>query len=150
MAGTFTFLGLHFIFSTKSRVPFLDHSIKDRLHKYLGGIIRELKGHPIEINSMPDHVHLYVHMPKDISISVFMQKLKANSSKWIHDTFPEKIKFSWQEGYGAFTVSPSIEAKVIEYIRHQEEHHRVKSFKEELVEFLKANKIEFDERYIWK
>ena len=150
MAGTFTFLGMHFVFSTKNRIPLIDNTMNERLYAYIGGIIRELSGKLIEINSMPEHIHFYAYMPKTVSVSKFMEIIKANSSKWVHDTFPNKDKFGWQDGYGAFSVSKSAEDTVIQYIRNQQEHHRNKSFQEEFIDFLKKYGIEYDENYIWK
>ncbi len=126
MAGTFTFLGTHFVFSTKNRIPLISIDIKDRLCSYIGGIIKELGGILIEINAMPEHIHFYVYMPKTIAVSKFMEIVKANSSKWVHTTFPKKNDFGWQDGYGAFSVSKSSEEKVIQYIRDQQHHHRKK------------------------
>lgn len=138
------------MFSTKNRVPLLDNTIRERLFSYIGGIIREIGGKLIEINSMPEHIHFYAYMPKTVSISKFMEIVKANSSKWVHDSFPNKDKFGWQDGYGAFSVSKSAEDTVIQYIRNQQEHHRKKSFQEEFIEFLNKHGIEYDENYLWK
>ena len=150
MAGTFTFLGIHFVFSTKNRIPTISNDINDRLCAYIGGITKELGGILIEINTMPEHIHFYVYMSKTISVSKFMEIVKANSSKWIHVTFPEKKDFGWQDGYGAFSVSKSSEKQVIQYIRDQQSHHRKISFQEEFVGFLNKYNIEYDEKYIWK
>ena len=150
MAGTFTFLGMHFVFSTKNRVPLLGNTICERLFPYIGGIIREIGGKLIEINSMPDHIHFYAYMPKTVSVSKFMEIVKANSSKWIHGSFPNNEKFGWQDGYGAFSVSKSAEDTVIQYIRNQQEHHCKKTFQEEFIEFLNKHGVEYDENYIWK
>jgi len=94
VAGTFTFLAMYFVFSTKNRVPLLDNIIYERLFSYIGGIIRELGGRLIEINAMPEHIHFYVYMPKTVSVSKFIKIVKANASKWIHDSFPNKDKFA--------------------------------------------------------
>lgn len=150
MAGTFTNIAIHFVFSTKNRSSWIDERIRERLHDYMGGIVRELKGRQIAVNSVADHVHLYVYVPKTVSISEFMGKVKGSSSKWISATFPGFEDFSWQEGYGAFSVSKSNEKKVIEYIQRQQAHHHKKGFQEEFVEFLKANEISYDEKYVWK
>jgi putative transposase len=150
MAGTFTFLGIHFVFSTKNRIPLIPNDIKDRLCAYIGGITRELGGILIEINAMPEHIHFYVYMPKTVAVSKFMEIVKANSSKWVHTTFPEKRDFGWQDGYGAFSVSKSSEEKVIQYIRDQQHHHRKKSFQEEFIDMLNKYDIAYDEKYIWK
>ncbi len=150
MAGTFTFLGTHFVFSTKNRIPLISNDIKDRLCSYIGGIIKELGGILIEINTMPEHIHFYVYIPKTVSVSKFMEIIKANSSKWIHTTFPKRQDFGWQDGYGAFSVSKSSEEKVIQYIRNQQHHHREKSFQEEFIDMLNKYHIEYNEKYIWK
>ena len=150
MAGTFTFLGTHFVFSTKNRIPLISNDIKDRLCSYIGGIIKELGGILIEINTMPEHIHFYVYIPKTVSVSKFMEIVKANSSKWIHTTFPKRQDFGWQDGYGAFSVSKSSEEKVIQYIRNQQHHHREKSFQEEFIDMLNKYHIEYNEKYIWK
>lgn len=150
MAGTFTFIGMHFVFSTKSRLPLIDNTMNERLYAYIGGIIRELGGILIEINAMPEHIHFYTYMPKTVSVAKFMEIVKANSSKWIHDMFPSKDNFGWQDGYGAFSVSKSSEDMVIQYIRNQQEHHRKKSFQEEFIDFLNKYGVEYNENYIWK
>jgi putative transposase len=150
MAGTFTFLGTHFVFSTKNRIPLIFNDISDRLYSYIGGIIKELGGILIEINAMPEHIHFYTYVPKTVSVSKFMEIVKANSSKWVHTTFPEKKDFGWQDGYGAFSVSKSSEKKVIQYIRDQQHHHRKTSFQEEFIDILNKYGIEYDEKYIWK
>jgi putative transposase len=150
LAGTFTFLGIHFVYSTKNRIPTISNDINGRLCAYIGGIIKELGGILIEINTMPEHIHFNVYIPKTISVSKFMEIVKANSSKWVHDTFPEKKDFGWQDGYGAFSVSKSSEKKVIQYIQDQQNHHRKMSFQEEFVGFLNKYNIEYDEKYIWK
>ncbi len=150
MAGTFTFLGTHFVFSTKNRIPLIFNDINDRLCSYIGGIIKELGGILIEIHAMPEHIHFYAYMPKTVSVSKFMEIVKANSSKWVRTTFPEKKDFRWQDGYGAFSVSKSSEKKVIQYIRDQKHHHRKRSFQEEFIDILNKYGIEYDEKYIWK
>ena len=150
MADTFTFLGTHFVFSTKNRTPLIFNDINDRLCAYIGGIIKELSGILIEINAVPEHIHFYAYMPKTISVSKFMEIVKANSSKWIHTTFQDKKDFGWQDGYGAFSVSKSSEKGMIQYIRNQQHHHRKRSFQEEFIDLLDKYGIEYDEKYIWK
>ncbi len=150
MAGTFTFLGTHFVFSTKNRTPLISNDIKDRLCSYIGGIIKELDGILIEINTMPEHIHFYVYMPKTVAVSKFMEIVKANSSKWVHTTFPKKSDFGWQVGYGAFSVSKSSEEKVIQYIRDQQHHHSKRSFQDEFIDMLNKYDISYDDKYIWK
>lgn len=98
---------------------------------------------------MFDHVHLYASLPSTISIADFVNVVKSNSSRWVHESFATRKGFAWQEGYGAFSVSKSEEKNVIRYIRNQHEHHAKRSFKDEFVEFLIQNKLEYDEKYLW-
>ena len=104
----------------------------------------------ISPGGMFDHIHLYVSMPSTISIADFVNAVKANSSRWIHESSSRMRGFAWQEGYGAFSVSKSEESKVVRYISNQEEHHRKRTFKEELTALLEKHGIEYDKRYIWK
>ena len=99
----------------------------------------------VEIGGVEDHVHILFTLPTTLSISKAVQLLKGNSSKWIHETFPEQRMFEWQEGYGAFSISVSGVETTVDYIRRQEEHHRKRNFKEELVEFLKKHNQAYDE-----
>jgi putative transposase len=148
MAHTFTNLLLHLIFSTKNREPVLDPEVKPRLFPYLGGIIQELGGRPVLINGLADHVHILAILPATASISDVLRTLKANSSRWIHETFPALSGFAWQTGYGAFSVSESNREAVRRYIEDQDAHHQKMTFLEELVIFLKKHNIVYDERYI--
>lgn len=150
MAGTFTSLHYHLVFSTKDRFPFIHADLQERLYEYLGGIIRSEKGVLLEAGGMPDHIHLLVRLPPLPAISDWMRIIKSKSSGWVHDNFLEKSKFGWQEGYGAFTVGRSDLDRVADYIRNQAEHHRSRTFKEEFLRFLEAHEIEYDERFIWK
>jgi putative transposase len=104
------------------------------------------QGHPLEIGGVADHVHILFSWRTDEAISVLARNLKANSSRWIHETFPDLREFSWQEGYAIFSVSESLSERVSEYIRGQPEHHRKKTFQEELVEFLRAHRVDYDEK----
>ncbi|MFA6135365.1 MAG: IS200/IS605 family transposase [Phycisphaerae bacterium] len=138
----------HIVFSTKDRRPFLDEACLPRIIDYLGGIIRNLKGQMLAGNGVPDHIHLAVIVHPTIAVSEFINKLKSNSSGWIHETFAELKAFGWQDGYSSFTVSRSILPKVIEYIRGQQAHHKTKTFEEELLALLKKHGIAYDERYV--
>ena len=149
MAGTFHNLKFHLIFSTKQREPWLTGEIPLRVHDYLGGIIRSENGAVLEIGGVADHVHILFGWRTDEALSVLVRNLKANSSRWIHETFPAMRGFAWQEGYSVFSVSESQVDKVRNYIQGQAEHHRVKPFKEELLEFLRAHNVRFEERYVF-
>ena len=116
----------------------------------MGGTIRGLKGHSIEIGGVEDHVHLLVNLPPAIALSDAVRDIKANASKWVDDNHLTKDGFEWQKGYGAFTVSYSNIETVREYIRNQQKHHQVRTFREEYIEFLKRHGIEFEERYLFE
>ena len=149
MAHTYTNLLTHVIFSTKERKPLIDTELKPRLCSYMGGIIRELHGMALGINGTVDHLHLLVALPPDLAVADALRVLKTNTSRWVHEEWPHRRTFSWQAGYGAFSVSQSNIGAVMRYIAGQEEHHQKVSFKEEYLEFLKRHGIEYDERYIW-
>ena len=138
----------HIVFSTKRREPWLTAAIRPRIHRYLGGAIREEKGIALIVNGTADHVHILAKLRQDKAISKLIGELKANSSGWISRTFREAAGFEWQEGYGAFTVSESMLSKVYRYIERQEEHHRSVSFLDEFKVLLKAHGLPFDERYL--
>jgi putative transposase len=149
MAKSYTNLIYHIVFSTKDRRPLITAELKPRLYEYIGGTIRGLGGISLAINGVADHVHVLAKLRPDKALSAVLRDLKANSSGWMHDVFPDMQDFSWQNGYGAFTVSASQIAKVQKYIAEQEIHHAKKTFRDEFVGLLVANEIEFDEKYLW-
>jgi len=132
---------MHCVFSTKERHPFLTPVIRERLWPYLGGIARENKMKALAIGGVANHVHLLLSLPTTLSISKAMQLLKGNSSKWLRETFPglRRDDFAWQEGFGSFSIGVSGVEDTVHYIQTQEEHHRRKSFGEELEIFLKKH-----------
>ena len=140
---------IHCTFSTKDRYPAIDSELESRLWPYLGGIAKENRMKALAIGGTADHLHALLSLPGMMSFSRAVQLIKGGSSKWIHDTFANQKKFSWQEGYGAFSVSVSQAPKTIAYINNQKEHHRKKSFDEEFLELLKKHGIEFDPRYVF-
>jgi len=150
MAHTFTNLLTHIIFSTKDRMPTLEPNLKERLFPYMGGILSELGATPILINGPTDHVHILAVLPAKLSVAEILNKVKSNSSGWVHKTFPGRSTFAWQIGYAAFGVNPSQKPTALDYLGNQEEHHRKISFKEEFVTFLKKHEIEYDEKYLWE
>ncbi|HKP36181.1 MAG TPA: IS200/IS605 family transposase [Pyrinomonadaceae bacterium] len=147
MSRTFTNLLTHLIFGTKDREPFIDSDTRAELHAYLGGLTRELNGKAYGINGTEDHVHMLVSLPPVVSVSDALRFLKSNSSGWVHDKWPRK-SFSWQPGFGAFSVSKSNVPDVLGYIANQESHHRKRTFREEYLDFLRKHEIAFDERYL--
>jgi putative transposase len=141
-------LHYHLVFSTKERAPLINAEIRERVHAYLGGVIRGEGGVALDVGGTADHVHLMVGLKATHCLADVLRTLKGDSSRWIHDEM-RVPKFEWQEGYGAFTVSSSNVAAVREYVRDQERHHRKRSFQEEYREFLAKHEIAFDERYLW-
>ena len=135
----------HCVFATKGREPSLTPEIRERLWPYLGGIARENGMKALAIGGVADHVHLLLSLPATISVSKAMQLIKGNSSKWIHETFPAVRPFSWQEGYGAFSIGISGVDETCAYIRSQEEHHRTRTYREEVITFLHRHGLHFDD-----
>lgn len=134
MSHTYTNLLTHFVFSTKDRSPLITKEITPELFAYLGGLAKELKGKAIAIGGMDNHVHLLISLPPTVSTSDAMRFIKANSSKWLGDKFG--TPFSWQIGYGAFSVSRSNVDAVAKYIQNQEEHHKKFDFRGEFFEVI--------------
>ncbi|HZZ78961.1 MAG TPA: IS200/IS605 family transposase [Gemmataceae bacterium] len=149
MANTYTCLYYHIIFSTKNRHPWINPDIEQRVWEYLGGIARQHDMKALKVGGVEDHVHIVVSMRPPVAVSHAVQMFKGNSSRWIHETLPNLRAFSWQDGYGAFTVNKSQLPEVIEYVANQREHHRKRTFQEEYCAFLKMHGIEYDERYVW-
>ncbi|MFZ5430446.1 MAG: IS200/IS605 family transposase [Bacteroidota bacterium] len=150
MPNTYTQIHIHAVFAVQDRISLIHKSWKDELYKYISGIIKK-NGHKIiVIDGMPDHIHLFFGMRPAQSLSDLMQDIKGDSSKWINNMRFIKGRFSWQEGYGAFSYSKSHINNVIEYIRNQEIHHRKRSFIEEYIDFLEKYEVPYDERYIFK
>jgi len=145
MAHTATNVLIHFIFSTRQRAPMITSEIEADLHSYLGGIVREIGGVALCINGIADHVHLLVRMPSTHSSADVIRLVKANSSRWVHERWPQFKNFAWQAGYGAFSVSESAAEPVRQYILQQRQHHSKRSFQEEFVVLLKRNHITVDE-----
>jgi putative transposase len=147
MASTYLSLHYHLVFSTKNRESLIGQDWRARLHEYLGGTIRGLGGFPEGVGGVTDHVHLLVGLKATHCLSDVMRELKKTSSTWVHDQIGLRA-FAWQEGYAAFTVSATARAAVKSYVGRQEEHHRVRSFREELVEMLQKAGVEYDPRYL--
>lgn len=147
MASTYLSLHYHLVFSTKNRLPLITAEWRERLHEYLGGTVNGLGGFSQGVGGTDDHVHLLVGLKATHCLADFMRELKKASSVWVRDEVGVR-DFAWQEGYGAFTVSPTARPMVRQYIAHQEQHHAVKSYREELIDFLQHAGVEFDERYL--
>jgi REP element-mobilizing transposase RayT len=141
-------LHYHLVFSIKNRVPAITPEIELRLWEYLGGLVRGIGGTPIQIGGVEDHVHLLVTLRQEPALSTMLRDIKAGSSGWVHEEFPNARDFWWQTGYGAFTVSHSNIDAVKAYIVNQKEHHKKLSFQDEFRRLLEKHGIEFDEEYL--
>ena len=148
MPSTHLSLHFHVVFSTKNREPRISTEWRDRLHAYLGGVARTSGAIPEAIGGVADHVHLLLGLPATARLADVVRDIKAVSSKWMHEEACDRA-FAWQEGYGAFTVSPSHREIVRNYIARQEEHHRKRTFQEEYLELLQRCGVDSDERYLW-
>jgi REP element-mobilizing transposase RayT len=116
----------------------------------MGGIIKEKGGIALIINGVADHVHILAKMRPDRSVSQLLSDIKSRSSGWVHRTVPDRVRFAWQTGYGAFTVSQSQAGRVSQYIANQEAHHRQMPFKDELRGLLRKHGVEIDEELLWQ
>jgi REP element-mobilizing transposase RayT len=141
---------VHIVFSTKNRQPFLnDRAFRERLHAYLKGICDNQGSPSLRVGGVEDHVHVLCRLSKTLDVATLIRELKRDSSKWIKDENPQLADFYWQQGYGAFSVSPSHVDPLSEYIISQEQHHRRETFQDEFRRLCKKYGIEIDERYVW-
>lgn len=140
---------MHIIFSTKNRMRYIKPHRQPDIFSYLGGLCNEKKCQVIKVGGYEDHIHILCLLNKNIALIELIKFVKSYSSKWIKTKYPELELFSWQEGYGAFSINPLQTDAVIEYIENQERHHNQVSFQDELIYFLKKYKYDYDERYLW-
>ena len=150
MANTYTQIYIQYVFAVQNRISLIKNEWKDELYKYMTGIINQHEHKLLSIGGMTDHIHALVSMHPKQAPSDLMYELKRSSSLWINENKFVFGKFSWQEGFGAFSYSQSQISRVSKYIENQETHHKKKTFREEYLDFLKAFNIEFDERYVYK
>lgn len=150
MPGTFSQIYIQIVFAVKGRENLISNSWKDELHKYIAGIIKAKDQKPIIVNGMPDHIHAFVGLRPSMSISDLVRDIKNNSSNFINERKLVSGKFSWQEGYGAFSYAHSQIETVYNYILNQEEHHKTKNFREEYIGFLKKFEVAYDEKYLFE
>jgi putative transposase len=138
---------VHLVFSTKNRQPFLAADLRKRTFGYLGATLNAIDCPVVSTGGVADHVHLLFVLGRTIALSKVVEEVKKESSKWAKENI--HASFYWQNGYGAFSVSPSNVEQVKSYIENQEEHHRTMTFQEEFLELLRRHEIEWDERYVW-
>lgn len=140
---------IHIIFSTKHRMPLIKEPVQTDLYKYIGGICNNMECYPLKIGGYTDHVHILCLLSKKIALMKLLEETKSHSSKWMKTKGDALKQFYWQDGYGAFSVSPAQVDIVKAYIENQAEHHRKKTFQEEYRSFLNKYNVEYDERYVW-
>ena len=150
MANTYTQIYLHVVFAVEGRQNLIAPAHNDELQKYITGIVTAQKHKLIAINNMPDHLHLLVGLRPDAALSDLVRDVKAGSSKFVNEKHWLVGRFSWQEGFGAFSYSRSQLGTVIRYIENQPKHHAKKSFREEYLEMLEKFGVEYDPRYVFK
>jgi REP element-mobilizing transposase RayT len=150
MANTYTQIYIHVVFAVEGRQNLIPPEHHDELQKFITGIVSAQKQKLIAINNMPDHLHLLIGLRPDSSLSDLVRDVKAGSSKFIKEKRWVAGRFSWQEGFGAFSYSRSQLGTVIRYIEYQQRHHAKKSFREEYVELLERFGVNYDARYIFK
>jgi len=150
MANTYTQLHIQFVFAVKYRTALIQKEWKEELHKYITGIVNPKDHKMLQINSMPDHVHILIGMRPAQSISSLVQNIKTESAKWVKEKKFCASSFAWQEGYGAFSYSKSHVPDVIRYIQNQEKHHERRSFKIEYLDLLRKFDIAFEDKYVFE
>ena len=149
MAGTFSQIYIQYVFAVNGRENLLQKTWRDEVFKYISGIIKGKNQKPIIVNGVANHVHVFVGIKPSMAVSDLVRDIKNNSTNFINDQKFLHKKFSWQEGYGAFSYSHSQIDDVYNYILNQEDHHRKRTFREEYLEFLKKFEIAYDEKYLF-
>ncbi len=150
MANTYTQIHIQVVFAVQNRESLIQKNWKDELYKYITAIIQNYNHKVLQINGMPDHIHILIGMRPNQSLSDLMKLVKQDSSKWINNKGFINGKFSWQSGYGAFSYSKVQLPRVIKYIQNQEEHHKTRSFREEYLALLRTHDVDYEEHYIFK
>ena len=150
MANTYTQIHIHTVFAVQNRRSLINKSWQERLYKYIIAIIQKHGHKVLSIGGMPDHVHILFGFRPTQALSNLMQEVKRDSSEWINKEKLVMGRFSWQEGYGAFSYGKSQISAVANYIEKQEKHHKKNAFREEYLDFLKKFDVEYDERYVFK
>ncbi|PIP38993.1 MAG: transposase [Desulfobacterales bacterium CG23_combo_of_CG06-09_8_20_14_all_51_8] len=149
MPQSLSFLLIHVVFSTKDRAPMLGATVRPALHAYLATVARNADCECYRVGGVADHVHIAVRLSRTITVATLVEKLKTSSSKWLKTQSPDLAGFSWQRGYGAFSVGLANLDDLRRYIDNQEEHHRVRTFQEEYRSLLTKYGIVYEERYVW-
>ena len=141
---------VHIVFSPKNKQALIGKSWKNELEKYITGIVQNQKHKLLAIGSMPDHIHIFIGYNVNYLIPDLVEKIKTSSNSWIKQNKLTQFQFAWQKGYGAFSHSRSQLDTVIKYILNQEKHHKKKSFRDEYLEILRKNDIQFSDEYVFE
>ena len=147
MANSYSQIYIHTTFHVKEGCR-IDKTDLPQLCKYISGIVESEGGVMIAAGGVSNHIHLLLTLPRTVAVSDYIRKIKANSSRWIKELGGQYRAFSWQDGFGVFSVSPSVIEKVVAYINNQEEHHKKHTYKDEMISFLNAYHVQYDERYV--
>jgi putative transposase len=150
MSSTFTQIYIQIVFAVKGRESLINQSWEEDLFKYISGVVQNKGQKMLAINGMPDHIHIFIGMKPTCCLSDLVREIKKASNEYINDSKFVKGKFQWQEGFGAFSYSHSNIDHVIKYILNQKEHHKLKTFKEEYLDFLAKFEVEFKEEYLFE
>ena len=150
MPGTFSQIYIQVVFAVKGRQSLIHSSWEERLYQYITGIVQNKGQKMLAINGIPNHIHFLIGMKPSCCLSDLVREVKKSSNDFINENNFSKLKFSWQEGYGAFSYSHSGYSNVINYIQNQKEHHKVKSFREEYKEFLNDFEVSFEDRFLFE
>jgi putative transposase len=147
--GTFSQIYIQIVFAVKGRDSLIAQEWEERLFEYITGIVRNKEQKMLAINGMPNHLHFLIGMKPSCCLSDLVREIKKASNDFINENKLSKFKFNWQEGYGAFSYSHSQLDRVIAYIMKQKEHHKIKTFREEYIGFLKKFNVEYNEKYLF-
>jgi REP element-mobilizing transposase RayT len=150
MANTYTQMYVHIVFSPKNKQALIGKSWKNELEKYITGIVQNQKHKLLAIGSMPDHIHIFIGYNVNYLIPDLVEEIKTSSNSWVKQNKLTQFQFAWQKGYGAFSHSRSQLETVINYILNQEKHHKKKSFRDEYLEILRKNDIQFSDEYVFE
>ncbi len=140
---------LHLVFSTKNREPWIAESVQPRLHAYLAGACRALGSEAYRVGGTDNHVHIGCSLPRTLAVSALLEEIKKSSSHWMKQQEGISGVFCWQAGYAALSIGQSQLPALLHYIENQREHHRVRTFDEELIEILDRYGVAYDQRYLW-
>jgi REP element-mobilizing transposase RayT len=146
--STYTQILYQIVFSTRNRKKALNKENHEKLFRYIHGILQRKNCHLYRINGISDHIHIVTHVHPTIAVATLIKDIKLASSVHIKDELMFPGFDGWQEGYGAFTYSIGAKNRLIEYVKNQEEHHRIRNFREEFIDLLKEHGIKFDEKYL--